>query len=142
MSSHAHSHWGFHAASDDKGGYPLNQPVLQNNVPVAIVLTEAGELLINRSASTTGVAVCRVALVLEKGRGILSRPQAQRMHRVWDMAVALANGEIENIQIDPLPHSWRFARTDYLTLDEWQAQHPPGDKAARAEAAPRTQNWQ
>lgn len=130
--STAISHWGFLKGFVDEaesaGSYEA--PSVRPSRPeVGLVLTEAGEVLINRHCKESE---CYVAIVIGRLAHGLSRPQTERMQRAWDMALAVANGHAEAVQLQPMPHHWRFSRADYLTIDEWQALHTPNG-ASRAQ---------
>lgn len=123
------SHWGLldglHDESALAGSYEIACPkAIKHNM--GLVLTEAGEVLINRSC-TTEVHDCCVAIVIGRQASGLSRPQVERMQRAWDMALAVANGNAQAVQLQPMPHHWRFSRSDYMTIDEWQSLQPPAE---------------
>lgn len=121
----AFSHWGFLDDSGCEGSYAAtrSKPVKPE---IGLVLTEAGEVLINRACSGQN---CCVGIVIGRDAPGLSRPQAERMQRAWDMAMAVTHGNAEGVQLQPMPHHWRFSRADYLTIDEWQALCSPANEA-------------
>lgn len=117
--------WGLDDAADSSGRY--ERPKLEGQAqPPALVLTEAGEVLIRRGQAAIS---CVVALVIAHNSGALSRPQTERMQRAWDIALAVANGNSEAVHLQPMPHHWRFARVDYQTWDEWMAGQNPHERA-------------
>ncbi len=112
------SHWGLLDDSDSAGSYEVAKlkPVRPD---IAMVLTEAGEVLIHRSCKPVS---CCVAIVLGRAATGLSRPQSERLQRAWDMALAVADGNKDAVQLQPMSHHWRFSRTDYMTVEEWHEQ--------------------
>lgn len=111
------SHWGLLDESQaEEGGYesPHHLPMRPQ---IGMVLTEAGEVLINRACQPSG---CCVAIMIGRFAPGLSRPQSERLMRAWDMALAITHGNSETVHLQPMPHYWRFSRSDYLTIDEWQ----------------------
>ncbi len=110
--------WGLDETADASGRY--QRPELpQHTESPALVLTEAGEVLIRRGEPKT---CCQVAIIIGKATTGLSRPQVERMQRTWDIALAVANGESEHVVFQPMPHHWRFSRVDYQAWDEWLEQ--------------------
>ncbi len=119
------SHWGLLENADEAGSYPVNRPKA-TRPDVGMVLTEAGEVLISRSCSHKATNCC-VAIVIGRDAPGLSRPQTERMQRAWDLALAVSGGDDAAICLQPMPHHWRFSRSDYLTIEEWQEQRAPGE---------------
>lgn len=140
-STHCH-HWGIHDTDESADGYQQDVRLQPARIDPGLVLTEAGEVLINRSC-IGGRTECAVAIVVSRSARSLSRPQTERVERSFDLAVSIAGGARENVHLVPVPHHWRFARADYLTLEEWQQQKSqpeasrtgatirPDDKGAR-----------
>jgi hypothetical protein len=114
--------WGLDELADSTGRYErpaqAKDSLVNENQPPALVLTEAGEVLIRRGTPQLG---CVVALMIGQRAGALSRPQVERMQRAWDIALAVADGESEKIHFQPMPHHWRFSRVDYQMWDEWMS---------------------
>lgn len=134
------SHWGLldeSAESAAECGYCEKSKACSCPKSMGVVLTEAGEVLINRQNSST--AGCSVAIVIGRSSGGLSRPQTERMLKVWDMAVALADGNEEAICLVPMPHHWRFSRADYMTIGEWQEQRLASDRSIAGQTERRAQ---
>lgn len=133
-STHCH-HWGIHDADESGDGYQRKAHPQSARIDPGLVLTEAGEVLINRSC-LGGCTECAVAIVVSRSARSLSRPQSERIERSFDLAVSIAGGARENVHLVPVPHHWRFARADYLTLEEWQQQKSQPE-ASRTGAAVR-----
>lgn len=127
------SHWGFHAdGSSCCGGGSCASPAkvknpFASNVMRAIVLTGAGEVLIHRNAAASRLELCEVAIIIDRTQHALTRPQAERMQKAWDTALALVEGDEEAVTLQPVPHHWRFSRVDYLTIGEWRTQMSPSE---------------
>lgn len=115
------SHWGFIDSSDSDGSYSTTR-IRQVRPAVGMILTEAGEVLINSACNRE---MFQVGIVIGRDAHGLSRPQAERMQRAWDVAMAVTGGNPDNVLLQPMPHHWRFSRADYLTIDEWQRQNIP-----------------
>lgn len=119
------SHWGILAECETAGAFsPLS--LKSESAPAAVVLTPAGELLIHREITP----VAEVAIILAKGHGTLSEAQTKKIIHAFDTALALVNGEMDDVHLRPVPHSYRFSKGEYLTLEEWQSQTLPGAKGA------------
>lgn len=120
------SHWGLLDDSDAEGSYEITRK--RAVAPdIGMVLTEAGEVLINRSCKTEA---CCVAIVIGRSATGLSRPQSERLQRAVDLALAVANGNREAVELQPMSHHWRFSRGDYMTIEEWQELRTPAETAA------------
>lgn len=120
------SHWGLPDDADAAGSYPV-QRQKASRPEVGMVLTEAGEVLISRACARKAPGCC-VAIVIGRNAPGLSRPQTERMQRAWDLALAVAGGDDAAITLQPMPYHWRFSRSDYLTVEEWQQQRAPGEQ--------------
>jgi hypothetical protein len=121
--SHLHSHWGLTDETGAEGSYE-QQIKRPERAEAAVVLTEAGEVLIHRERPTER---CNVALMIGRNASALTRPQTERMLRTWDIALAVANGNSDAVVLQPMPHHWRFSRVDYMTWDEWLSTRAPGE---------------
>lgn len=121
----ANIHWGLVDDTAAEGSYehPHNKAA---KLDPGLVLTEAGEILISRRC-ISGLTECAVAIVVGRAVQSLSRPQAERIERSFDLALSITGGARENVHLRPVPHHWRFARADYLTLQEWQEQRPAAE---------------
>jgi len=116
------SHWGILVECDTIGSYsPLFRG--QQRPAAAVVLTAAGEVLVHQAPKTADVAI-----VLSKQGGALSDVQSRQVMRARQIALALADGDIEAISLKPVAHNWRFNRNDYVTLEEWQSQNIVSEK--------------
>lgn len=132
-STHCH-HWGIHDADESAEGYQQTRQRPLRLDP-GLVLTEAGEVLINRRC-LGGLAECAVAILVGRSARSLSRPQSERIERCFDLAVSIAGGARESVHLVPVPHHWRFARADYLTLEEWQQQKSQPETCRSAAVRP------
>lgn len=123
-------HWGIYDRMDEDGSYEvLKKPVVATIGQPGVVLTGAGEVLVHRDC-TYRPAGCTVAIIIGREQAALSRPQIERMLRAWDMAVSITEGDKDAVTLLPVAHHWRFSRTDYLSLDEWQELRPTTDRSA------------
>jgi len=109
------SHWGILVECDTIGA---QSPLYfgQQRKAAAVVLTATGEILVHRTPKTADVAI-----ILDRHSGVLSSAQAQQVMQARHIALALADGAEEDISLKPVAANWRFIRSDYLTLAEWQA---------------------
>lgn len=118
-------HWGLLDESESEGCYQQAKKAPPKLDP-GLVLTEAGEILISRHC-LNGLSECAIAIVVGRTTHALSRPQSERVERSFDIAVSITNGNRDAVNLSPVPHHWRFARADYLTIEEWQQQKSSGE---------------
>lgn len=118
-------HWGLLDESESEGCYQQARKAAPKLDP-GLVLTEAGEILISRRC-LGGLDECAIAIVVGRATHALSRPQSERVERSFDIAVSITNGNREAVNLSPVPHHWRFSRTEYLTIEEWQQQKSGGE---------------
>jgi hypothetical protein len=119
------SHWGVCANdcpdSDHNSTAPAcSRDAFASTAPRAVIVTLSGEILVARRHQHGGLVACDIALLIDRGQRGLSAAQAKSIEAAWSAAIALTDGCAEGVTLQPLPHNWRFKRSDYQTLAEWQ----------------------
>jgi hypothetical protein len=110
------SHWGILAECEGAGAASLFKGS-ESRVEPAIILTPAGELLVHKTPEGEALAI-----LVDRRHGGLTEAQQQHMDSAWRTATFLLGDEAN---LTPVPHSFRYARANYLSLDEWQSHARP-----------------